>query len=97
MSLIAAASAGNGGRFISLTFSNRGTAQRELRIYDGTAAAGTIRFRASLAPGSGDHQIIDQAGKSIIPKSQFTAGNAIECNIDAAGDVTVTGDFVREA
>lgn len=95
--VIAAASAGNQARFISIGFSNDGTTQRILNIYDGTALAGTIRCRIALAPGSGDYRVIDQAGKSVFPKSWWTAGSAIECALDAAGSVRVFGEVVREA
>lgn len=96
---IAAASSGNKARFLALGFSNTGNAQITLRIYDGTALAGTLRFEIAIAPGGGDYisPIAMQPGKSILPKTWFTAGNSIECALSGSGTVTVFGEVVREA
>ena len=94
---IAAASTGNRARFVAIGFSNDDTVQRTLLIYDGTAAAGTVRTRISLAAGSGAYSVIDQAGKSIFPKTWFTAGSAIECALSGSGSVRVWGEVVRES
>ena len=95
---IAAASAGNRARFVAFGASNAGTATAILRIYDGTASAGTVRVTQVLAAGAGWYQVIDGAGRSVFPKTWFTAGNAIECNCTAGStDIRVYGDVVREA
>lgn len=94
---IAAASSGNRARWIALGFSNDGSTTVTLLIYDGTAAAGTVRCRLRIDPGSGAYDYIDQAGKSIFPKMWWTAGSAIECALSAAGSVRVWGEVVREA
>ena len=95
---IAAASTSNRARFIAIGASNAGSSTAILRIYDGTAAAGTLRITMALAAGSGWYQVIDGAGRSVFPKSWFTAGSAIECNCTAAStDVRVYGEVVREA
>lgn len=94
---IAAASAGNKGRFIAIGFSNRSTTTEIVRIYDGTAAAGTLRVEHSLTAGASIYLVIDTPGHSVYPKSWWTSGSAIECNLDTAGDVRVFGEFVREA
>lgn len=94
---IAAASAGNRARFIAFGASNNhATNVTVLRVYDGTAAAGTMRVEIALAAGSNFYQVVDQAGKSVFPKTWWTSGNAIECSIDAAEDVKVFGEVVRE-
>lgn len=93
---IAAASSGNRARFVAFGFSNDGSATVTLLLYDGTAAAGTVRTRMRIDPGSGAYDVIDQSGKSIFPKSWFTAGSAIECAISASGSVRVYGEVVRE-
>ena len=95
--VVAAASTGNRARFIAFGVSNADTAAAIFRLYDGTAAAGTLRATIALAAGAGWYQIIDGAGRSVFPKSWFTSGNAIECSIAASGDVRVFGEVVREA
>ena len=95
--VIAAASAGNKARFIAFGVSNAHTAAVTFRLYDGTAAAGTMRVEITLAPGSGWYQIIDGSGRSVFPKSWFTAGSAIECSASATGDFKVFGEIIREA
>ena len=95
---IAAASSGNRARFIAFGVSNADTAAAIFRLYDGTAAAGTLRATTALAAGAGWYQVIDGAGRSIFPKSWFTSGSAIECNCTAGSmDVKVFGEVVREA
>lgn len=94
--VIAAASSGNSARFIAFGVSNAHTAAVTFRLYDGTAAAGTMRVELTLAPGSGLYQVIDAAGKSVFPKNWFTAGSAIECSASATGDFRVFGEVVRE-
>lgn len=95
---IAAASAGNRARFICIGYSNNSGTTQILRIYDGTAAAGTMRVEVALAAGAGSYDIItNQAGHSVYPKVWFTAGNAIQADLAAAGDVKIYGEVVREA
>ena len=92
---IAAASTGNRARFIAFGFTNDGSATVTLLITDG--ASGTTRARFRLDPGNGAYDYIDQAGKSVFPKSWWTSGNAIVCTLSAAGSVRVWGEVVREA
>lgn len=93
---IAATSAGNKARFLAFGFGNAGASTRVLRVYDGTAAAGTMRIELPISAGGFAYIKADRAGDSIFPKSWFTAGSAIECSLDAAGDVKIFGEYVRE-
>lgn len=94
--VISAASSGNRARFISLGVANTTSTARMVTIFDGTAQAGTARWFGSV-PGFGTlYFVIDQPGKSIIPKHHFTAGAAIEVNCDGSSAVNVYGDIVRE-
>ena len=96
--VIAAASTGEKARFIALGITNNDTAQRMVTIYDGTAAAGTARARFALSAGSGFYSIIDLSGRSVLPKSWFTSGSAIEFALDGGTTgVRVWGEVVREA
>lgn len=95
---ISAASTGNRKRFIAFGASNFGASKALLTIYDGTALAGTARIELSLPTGGSKYFFTPEGGgKSIFPKRWWTAGNAIECKIDAAGDVRVFGDVINEA
>ena len=92
---ILAAATGKQARFIALGFSNdHASAQVTLRIFDGTASGGTLRFEMSLLAGSGGYLFDDRAGKSVFPMAWFTAGNAVECSISASGSVQVWGEVV---
>ena len=92
---ILAAATGKSARFLALGFTNdHASAQVTLRIYDGTAAAGTLRFEMSLLAGSGSYMYDDRAGKSIFPMAWFTSGAAVECSISASGSVQVWGEVV---
>lgn len=83
-------------RFIAFGWNNDGTTLVALRIFDGTAAAGTERVRIYCGPGSYGYVCVDVAAKSIYPKSWWTAGRAIECNLTAAGSFRVYGEVLRE-
>ena len=93
---IAVASTGNLARFLSIGISNNGTGTIMVRIYDGTVAAGTIRVRLALGAGDSQYLFVTGAGQSVYPKSWWTAGNAIQTDLSAAGDVRIFGEVVRE-
>ena len=94
--VIAAASSGNRARFLAFGISNDTASAVVVRIYDGTAAAGTLRIRQSIGTGSGFYFKIDRAGDSVFPKSWWTSGSAIEVDLDGAGTVYIYGEIVRE-
>lgn len=96
---IAAASAGDRARWLSLIISNNtaASATRIVRIYDGTAAAGTIRMAIALR---GNETIVlpvpNNPGHSLFMKSWWTAGNAIAADLDGTGSVRIQGEVIRE-
>lgn len=96
---IAAASTGNRARFLCLGITNtHATDICRVRIYDGTAAGGTLRWSMNLKAGDSKYFFVsDTGGKSVLPKSWFTASSVIEVNLAAAGTATIFGEVVREA
>ena len=95
---IAAASTGNRARFLCLGITNtHATDICRVRIYDGTAAGGTLRLSLNLKAGDSKYFHVTGAGESVLPKSWFTASSAIEVNLAAAGTATIFGEVVREA
>ena len=93
---IVAASAGRQARFLAFGYSNDTATRVTLRIYDGTVASGTLRVRISLAPGDNNYIFNPFSGGSIFPKSWWSSGNAIQCDLDGAGSVFLFGDVVQE-
>lgn len=94
--IAAAGTATERARFIAIGYSNAGTGTIVFRLYDGTAAAGTMRAEIALSAGGNVYLLNDNAGRSVFPKTWFTAGSAIECSLSAAGDVRVFGEVIRE-
>ena len=93
---IAAASSGNRARFLAIGVSNDTASVVVVRIYDGTAAAGTVRVRQAISSGGFYYAKIDRAGDSVFPKSWWASGNAIAADLDGAGTVHIFGEVVRE-
>ena len=95
--VLSAANGSDRARFLFLGITNMTTTAVTVTVYDGPDASATARIYVSL-PAMSSIKFDDKAAgiNSVVPKTWWTAGNAIWVACSASLSVRVYGEIVRE-